>query len=437
MRTEQFQDRLRRLFPEEHKDCTLCVGGNFTRHLTMQVTDDCNLRCTYCYEHAKTHQRMSWDTAKKFIDMILASDERTKPYLQSRNCPGVILDFIGGEPLLEIDLISDICDYFIEQAILLDHPWAKRFRFSMSTNGTLYFNERVHRFIQKHKSHLSMSITIDGTKEMHDKCRIDENGNGSYDVAFAAAKDWKQVSGMEQGTKITLAPSNLEMCDEALLAFVKQGVKSIYANCVFEQGWEKHHAAELYRRLRRVADYLLDNDLQDDFYISILDQPCGDRYTNPMPWCGGNGLMLCVDPRGDFYPCVRYTPISVGDGPKYILGNVNDGFTDLGKIQALSGITRASQVKGTECENCPISEGCADCAGYSYEVLGDVGKRTTFICDMHKARVLAQVYYRNKAYAKTGKKKPLAMNCPKEWAEGIVSEEEYQMLEVLAHDNSG
>ena len=58
---------------------------------------------------------MSWETAKKFIDLILASDERTAVYLKSRECPGVMLDFIGGEPLLEIDLISDICDYFIEQ----------------------------------------------------------------------------------------------------------------------------------------------------------------------------------------------------------------------------------------------------------------------------------------------------------------------------------
>ena len=434
--TEQYPDRLRRLFPEENRDCKMCVGGNFVRNITMQVTDQCNLRCTYCYEHAKTPARMSWDTAKKFIDMILASDERTAGYIQSRQCPGVVLDFIGGEPLLEIDLISDICDYFIEQTILLDHPWATRFRFSMSTNGVLYFDERVQKFLQRHGQHTWMNVTVDGTKEMHDMCRVDELGKGSFDVANAAADDWAKRCGATRGTKITVAPSNLCMCDDAILYFVKKGVKQINANCVFEKGWEKRHASELYERLKRVADYMLDNDLQDDFYISILDQLCGERYESDRPWCGGSGLMLCVDPRGDFYPCVRYTPISVGDGPKYILGNVNDGFTDFEKIKALSAVTRALQTHGTECENCPISQGCADCAGYSYEVLGDIGKRTTFICDMHKARVLAQVYYRNKAYAKTGKKKPLAMNCPKEWAVGIVSDAEYSMLEGLGHDNS-
>lgn len=434
MRNEQYGDQLRRLFPEEHRDCKMCVGGNFTRNITFQVTDACNLRCTYCYEHAKSPARMSFETAKKAIDMILASDERTAPYMQSRNCPGVILDFIGGEPLLEIELISQICDYFMEQCILLDHPWATRFRFSMSTNGVLYFDERVQRFIQKHKGHLSMSVTVDGTKEMHDMCRVDEFGNGSFDIANAAAEDWERRSGAMRGTKVTIAPQNLSKCDDAILQFVKSGVKEIYANCVNENVWEKRHAAELYLRLKNVADYMLLNDLQDDYFISFLDWEVGEKYPNDMPWCGGNGLMLCIDPRGDFYPCVRYTPCSVGDAPKYILGNVDEGFTALDRIAALGKVTRSSQVEGTKCEDCPISQGCADCAGYSYEVLGDIGKRTTFICDMHIARTLAQVYYRNKAYQKTGKKKPLAMNCPKEWAEGIISDAEYEMLEGLAND---
>lgn len=433
-RNEQFPDRLRRLFPEEHKNCQLCVGGNFTRNITIQVTDACNLRCSYCYEHAKSPARMSWETAKKFIDMILASDERTAPYLKSRECPGVILDFIGGEPLLEIDLISDICDYFMEQCVLLDHPWATRFRVSMSTNGVLYFDERVQRFIERHKHHLWLNVTVDGTKEMHDMCRVDEFGNGSYDIANAAAADWEKKSHTMRGTKVTIAPQNLSMVDGALLSFVKGGTKVIYANCVYENVWEKRHAAELYQRLKTVSDYMLEHDLQDDFFISILDWECGETYPTDMPWCGGSGLMLCVDPRGDFYPCVRYTPCSVGDAPKYILGNVDDGFTALDKIEALGKINRYTQVKGTKCEDCPIAQGCGDCAGYSYEILGDIGKRTVFSCDMHIARTLAQVYYRNKSYQKTGKKKPLPMNCPKEWADGIVSEEEFAMLEEIAND---
>ena len=434
-RSEQFSDKLRRLFPEESKDCTMCVGGNFIRNITFQVTDDCILRCTYCYEHAKTHTKMSFETAKKFVDMILASDERTSNYIRSRECPGAVFDFIGGEPFLEIDLISDICDYIIEQMILLDHPWLNRYRFSFSSNGTLYFNEKVQKYLKKHLAHVSLTITIDGTKEMHDKCRVFEDGSGSYDIAYAAAQDWKKLSGQEQGIKITISPDNLDLFDSAILEFIKQGAKNIFANCVFEKGWTIEHAKVFYWKLKALADYLLDNDLQDDYFVSLFDRYAGNKYPDDKPWCGGNGLMMCVDPRGDIYPCVRYTPISVGDAPKYILGNVDKGFFATDKIAALSKITRSSQVKGTKCETCPISQGCADCAGYSYEIYGDVGARTDFICDMHKATVLAQVYYRNLAFQKAGKKMPLAMNCPKDWAVEIIGEEEFQRLEMIASDS--
>jgi len=432
MRNEQFGDSLARLFPEENRNNRMRVGGNFCRNLTMQVTEACNLRCSYCYQHAKSPERMSWETARQFIDMVLASDERMAPYMRSRECPGVVLDFIGGEPFLEIDLISDICDYFIRRMIELDHPWLNRFRFAISTNGTLYFEDKVQQFLRRHRNHTSLSVTIDGTKAMHDMCRVDEFGNGSFDIANRAAEDWQKKTGAMQGTKITLAPQNLALCSDAILSFVRSGIKVINANVVFEEGWNTEHARELYQHLIRVADYMLDNNLSNDYYISILDQPCGEKYMNPGPWCGGSGLMLCVDPRGDFYPCVRYAPSSVGDAPKYIFGNVRDGITDLERVRALSNVTRASQVEGTKCETCPISGGCADCAGYSYEVFGDVGKRTTFICEMHIARVLAQVYYQNKSH-----KRRLPMNCPKEWAVPIVGEEEYLRLEGIANANQG
>lgn len=279
-----------------------------------------------------------------------------------------------------------------------------------------------------------MNITIDGTKEMHDMCRVDQFGNGSFDIASKAADHWDSISGMSRGTKITIAPENLPLLEDAILYFVRKDTKQINANVVFENVWTKEHAAQLYIHLKNIADYMLENDLQDKHYISILDHPCGEDYGGDMAWCGGSGLMLCIDPRGDFYPCVRYTPISVGDAPKYILGNVYDGITAFDKVQALAKVSRKMQTAGTKCDGCPIAQGCGDCAGYSYEVLGDIGKRTTFTCDMHIARVLAQVYYRNLANKKSGIKKPLPMNCPKDWTEGIISEEEYLRLEEIAHD---
>ena len=140
---------------------------------------------------------------------------------------------------------------------------------------------------------------------------------------------------------------------------------------------------------------MLENDLQDDYFISILDWEAGNKYLNDHPWCGGNGLMMALDVHGDIYPCIRYTPSSVGqDHEKFKIGDVEHGFIyndeQLKRLQCLSCITRRTQEEKTEnCLDCPIGSGCADCAAYSYEVFGEVGHRTTFHCDMHKARCLA------------------------------------------------
>lgn len=432
-----FSDYIFKLFPNEFQNATMSVGKNFFRNITIQVTEDCNLRCTYCYQHDKTPKKLKVDDGKKFIDLILSSDEKSNKYIKSIECPGVVLDFIGGEPFLEIETIDILTDYFIQRMIELNHPWRNRFKISIGSNGLLYFDKRVQQYIKKNAAHLSLTITIDGNKNLHDQCRKDLNGQGSYDRAIAAVKDYEKNYGYKAGTKITLSPYNLCYLKDALINFIKEGNQQININCVYEQGWQLSDATNLYFQLKEVADYLLQNNLQDDFYISILDDTIGIPYTASNTWCGGSGLMIALDVNGDIYPCIRYTPSSVGyNNKKFIIGNVSNGFIyneeQEQRLKCLSCITRQSQDKTTEhCFNCPIETGCGDCAAYSYECYGEVGHRTTFHCDMHKARCLAQTYYKNKAYQKTKIKHQLALNCPKEWAIPIIGLEEYDMLTKL------
>ena len=87
-----------------------------------------------------------------------------------------------------------------------------------------------------------------------------------------------------------------------------------------------------------------------------------------------------------------------------------------------------------ECFNCPIAQGCAWCSAYNYQKFGTANHRATFICPMHKARVLANVYYWNKYYRQNNIQKRMKNYCPKEWALDIISEEEYNMLNELASD---
>ena len=98
-------------------------SASAVKTVTFQVTEACNLRCTYCYQINKSSAVLSFDTAKEFIDLMIKNsyDENNKFWIKTT--PGVILEFIGGEPLLEIDLIDQIVDYFRFELIELNHPW--------------------------------------------------------------------------------------------------------------------------------------------------------------------------------------------------------------------------------------------------------------------------------------------------------------------------
>ena len=138
----------------------------WAKSITFIVTKDCQLACKYCYLVGKnTKERMSWEVAKEAIDYILDREEEFRE-------ESVIWDFIGGEPFLEIDLIDQICDYIKIELFRRNHHWFNAYRFSFSTNGINYHTEKVQQFIVKNRNHLSIGITIDGTKRKHDLNRI-------------------------------------------------------------------------------------------------------------------------------------------------------------------------------------------------------------------------------------------------------------------------
>lgn len=431
-RFEQFGDKMVRLFPELHPFPEDESKRVLTKTVTFQVTDDCNLACKYCYQINKGKRRMSLETAKKFVDMLLDATPENNSYINPENSPFLVIEFIGGEPFLGIGLIDQIMDYFVSQAFERMHPWATRYCVSICSNGVLYFEEAVQRFLNKHRNHMSLSVTIDGNKELHDSCRVFPDGSPSYDIAVAAAKDWMDRGGY-MGSKITIAPGNITYLYEALTHMVELGYTEINANCVYEKGWTLAHAQELYRQMKRFADYLLENDL-DDIYCSLFEE----NFFKPklegddQNWCGGTGAMLSCDPDGYLYPCIRYMESSLGKDQKPVrIGHVDTGLVTTEEeketVRCLNCITRRTQ-STDECYYCPVAEGCSWCSAYNYQEFGTADRRATYICEMHKARSLANVYFWNKWYGKTGTPGKFKMHCPKEWALPIIGEGEYEFL---------
>lgn len=414
---------------------TLGENEAFTRSITFQVTDDCPCVCTYCYQGHKGHRMMSRETAKKGIDLLFKMYEEDTSSFINKNTKAIILDFIGGEPLMNIDVIDYICSYFMEECLRRHHPWLLTWRASMISNGALYFDPKVQAFLKKFNKFVSFGITIDGPKEIHDSCRIYHDGHGNFDDAYSAFKHYNTHYGKDSSTKVTIAPENLDNLNKIVKFFIDNGVNIIHANTVFEAEWTNDDAKNFYYELKKMANYLLDNNV--DAYVSLFNE----MNFCPMPeeengnWCGGTGSMLAFDPDGVAYPCIRYMPSSLGNNVSPIVIGTVDGIfkTDKDKEikKCLDGITRRSQ-STEECWNCPIASGCAWCSGWNYQLYGTPDKRCTRICPMHKARSLANVYYWNKYYYQNNINKCFKMYLPKEEALKIVSEDEYNMLFKLS-----
>ena len=386
-------------------DAVSAYQTHYIKNITFQVTEDCNLGCSYCYQICKSKNKMTFDTAKKIIDYLFAERENPQSEFCEEKTKGFVFDFIGGEPFLEIDLIEQICDYFEERLLQYPNsPWIINHAYSFSTNGTLYFTPKVQHYINKYREYLSISITIDGCKELHDKCRLFANGSGSYDLAVSAALDVMKRIG-NRSTKLTFSPANLDYVFEGFKNMAELGFKDLYGNCVFEDVWNnKEDIIKYYNQLKMLVDWLLSSGKINDVYIRIFE-PSGYNAYKPedgdRQWCGTTTNMFAIDYKGDIYSCLRFMESSLGnDAPPLIIGNVDRGIGILKSEQEIMKLFdnyNKKNIYTDRCFNCPIESGCSWCAACYYQITGNLKCRTMTTCEIHKAEYLATLYLYKKS----------------------------------------
>lgn len=371
------------------------------KHITFIVTKDCQLACKYCYLIGKnSNERMSFNVAKQAIDYIL----RNRQLFTEKS---VTFDFIGGEPFLEINLIDSICDYIKTELFKTNHIWFNDYMFSFSTNGINYNAPRVQEYIKKNKRHLSIGITIDGTRRKHDMNRVYKNGfKGSYDDVVKNIPLWLSQFP-NASTKVTISSPDIPYVYESVLHLYSLGIHEVNINCVFEDVWKHDDDKLLEKQLMRLADTIIKEDLYTDYRCSFFDETIG-KPLNPIymngNWCGA-GMMLSVDAAGNFYPCTRFAAYSLRSKKPIIIGNVRDGI-DQNKLRPFLTLDRMTQ-SPEKCRNCEVASGCAWCQGENYDAADTptIYQRATAICKMHKARVRANNYYWNKLNHKLAKEK--------------------------------
>lgn len=436
---EQYQDFISRGFNVREKFEGTPNINMPIKTVTFQVTDKCNLQCTYCYQINKGIRVMDFKTAKEFIDMLIKESYDEAKFTSLKTTAGIVFEFIGGEPLLEIELIDEISEYIRYKLISENHPWATRYMFSMISNGVEYFNPKVQEYLEKNRGKVCFGVSLDGCKPLHDMCRVFPDGTGSYDIAEAACLHYKEHFDREMLTKMTIAPENITWTFEAFKNLVDLDYIYIHGNCVYEKGWTINHAIIYYNQLKQIADYILENDLEYEIYFSQFDEyQCQPQSDNDNKnYCGSTGCMLSCDPDGNICPCIRFMKSSLGEQlGDFTIGHVRSGMgvepQDKKNIEILDAITRRSQ-STDECWHCPISSGCGWCTAYNYQETGTPDKRCTYICWMHRARSLANAYYWNKVYKKNNENRVKRVFLQKEYALQLITEDEYNMLIELAN----
>lgn len=403
-----------------------CVGVSFC------VTEDCTCHCSYCYQINKIKNLMTKETAKKIVDLLFELGNKDDPDMViNSNTIGLSIQFIGGEPLLNIETIDYICDYFLTQCIKNNPKWALHSRFNITTNGDLLFTDKVQDWLNKYKDFISITVTLDGPEEVHNMCRKHIDGSGQFENAYKAFS-WINKNNFYKQSKITISPENLKDINKCLDFFINEGMNEIFGNVIYEHNWTIEEAKIFYKELKIMADKLLDTNPNISINLFV------DHVGNPLPedslqcWCGGQGKMISFDPDGKAYPCLRYMTSSLGnDQPPIIIGDYNGIYAtkEQKEIQKyLASINR--RTKNTdECFYCPIASGCGDCAAWNYQETGDINSKSMNICNTHKARVIANAYFWNKYYLKYNiTDKIFYLFLPKEECLKFIDEEEYNMI---------
>lgn len=144
------------------------------RQMTMNVTEDCNLRCKYCfysscYSNSRTFSKnkMDFAVATKAIDYYFEFLEKYKAWNPYRR-PAI--SFYGGEPLLEFDLIKKIIKY-------IKTKYYRDTEFNITTNGMLLEEKVIDYLVGKN---VNIAISLDGPRDEHDRLRINRSGRGTF-----------------------------------------------------------------------------------------------------------------------------------------------------------------------------------------------------------------------------------------------------------------
>ncbi len=344
--------------------------------LCLHIAHDCNLACQYCFaEEGEYHGRralMDYETGKQALDFLVANSGHRR---------NLEVDFFGGEPLLNFDVVKQLVAYGRE----LEKTHDKHFRFTLTTNGVL-LNDDIMEFANKEMDNVVLSI--DGRKEVHDRMRPFRKGAGSYDLIVPKFQKLAESRNQERYyVRGTFTHYNTDFSKDVLhladLGFKQISVEPVVAQDTDPYAIQESDLPVLFEEYDNLAKEMVRRRRAGEnfnFFHFMIDLEGGPCVAKRLSGCGSGTEYLAVTPWGDLYPCHQF----VGN-EDFLMGNVWDGV----KNTEVRDEFKCCNVYAKEkCRNCFARFYCSGgCAANSYNFHGSILDAYDIGCELQKKRV--------------------------------------------------
>ena len=344
--------------------------------LCLHVAHTCNLNCSYCFAAQGKYQGeralMSFEVGKRALDFLIEN---------SGNRKNLEVDFFGGEPLMNFDVVKRLVEY----ARSIEKKHNKNFRFTLTTNGVL-IDDDVIDFCNREMNNVVLSL--DGRKEVHDRLRKDYRGNGSYDLIVPKFQEFVEKRGDKSYyIRGTYTHKNTDFTNDIFL-MADLGFKELSMEPVVCAPGEEYALTEddlpvLFEQYEILAKEMLKRDSENrgfTFYHYMIDLSNGPCIYKRISGCGSGTEYLAVTPWGELFPCHQF----VGD-EKYSMGNIYDGVTN---TKMRDRFKKCNVYSRPECADCWAKLYCSGgCAANAYHATGNILGVYDYGCKLFKKRM--------------------------------------------------
>ncbi len=346
------------------------------KSMCLNIAHDCNLRCEYCFaakgDFGRGRMLMPFEVAKKAIDFLI---------VKSENRHNLEVDFFGGEPLMNFDVVKQTVQY--ARSIEKEHN--KNFRFTITTNGLLLTDDKIE-YINQEMSNVVLSL--DGRKGVNDRLRVRVDGKGCYDQIVPKYQKLVAARGdKDYYARGTFTKYNLDFTDDVLhmadLGFDQVSVEPVVSDTKLDYSIKEQDLPAVFQEYERLANTLLSRKKEGkaiNFFHFMVDLNQGPCAIKRLRGCSCGNEYIAITPEGDIFPCHQF----VGDN-NWKMGNILDGtFNE----QMKDDFARANIYSKPECKNCWAKFYCSGgCNANSFQYEGSIFKPHKISCDLEKKRL--------------------------------------------------